>query len=132
MCANELPGHLHVPTGLVNEGQVEGYLPRQIHLIVWHALQEDESRTETEGRMERGGKDFDYSCTVLAQYNTKLRNLSYCCSRGTLNHPRMSTLQEKCTHLQDRLTHLAGTLSQSHGQPWDKWPAQVVSTPVVS
>lgn len=56
--ANELPGHLHVPAGLVNEGQVKGDLPLQIHLIVWHALQEDESRTETEGRTERRRKGF--------------------------------------------------------------------------
>lgn len=81
MCANELPGHLHVPTGLVDEGQVEGDLPRQIHLIVWHALQVAESRTETEGQMERRGKDFYYSCTVsaqkrrLAMTDTEVRNL---------------------------------------------------------
>lgn len=47
---NELPGHLHVPAGLVDEGEVEGNLPRQIQLIVWHTLQKD----EWVDRMERG------------------------------------------------------------------------------
>lgn len=42
VCVNELPGHLHIPTGLVDEGEVEGDLPPQIHLIIWHALLEDE------------------------------------------------------------------------------------------
>lgn len=50
VCVNELPGHLHVPAGLVDEGEVEGNLPRQIQLIVWHTLQED----EWVDRMERG------------------------------------------------------------------------------
>lgn len=38
MCANDLPGHLHIPAGLVDEGQVEGDLSPQVHLIVWQAL----------------------------------------------------------------------------------------------
>lgn len=36
--SDELPGHLHVPTGLVDEGQVEGNLPPQVHLVVCDAL----------------------------------------------------------------------------------------------
>lgn len=39
VCVDELPGHPHVPAGLVDEGEVEGDLPLQIHLIVRHALQ---------------------------------------------------------------------------------------------
>lgn len=31
---NELPGHLHVPAGLVDQREVEGDLPPQIHLVV--------------------------------------------------------------------------------------------------
>lgn len=36
--ANELPRHLHVAAGLVDEGQVEGDLPPQVHLVIWHSL----------------------------------------------------------------------------------------------
>lgn len=39
VCVDELAGHLHVPAGLVDEGEVEGDLPPQIHLIVWDTLQ---------------------------------------------------------------------------------------------
>lgn len=37
---DELPGHLHIPARLVEEGEVEGDLSLQIHLIVRHTLQE--------------------------------------------------------------------------------------------
>lgn len=36
--ANELPRHLHVAAGLVDEGQVEGDLSLQVHLVIWHSL----------------------------------------------------------------------------------------------
>lgn len=36
---DELAGHLHVPAGLVDEGEVEGDLPPQIHLIISDTLQ---------------------------------------------------------------------------------------------
>lgn len=39
MCGNELPGHLHVPAGLIDKGQVEGDLPPQVHLVIRHSLQ---------------------------------------------------------------------------------------------
>lgn len=38
VCVNELASHLRVPAGLINEGQVEGDLPPQVHLIVRYAL----------------------------------------------------------------------------------------------
>lgn len=34
VCVNELPGHRHVPAGLVDQGEVEGDLSPQIHLVV--------------------------------------------------------------------------------------------------
>lgn len=37
---NEVPGHLRVPAGLVNERQIEGNLSPQVHLIVRYALSE--------------------------------------------------------------------------------------------
>lgn len=51
--ANELSGHLHVPTGLVDEGEVEGDLPGQIHLIVRHTLQEEEVGRGVDKRREK-------------------------------------------------------------------------------
>lgn len=36
--ADELPGHLRVPAGLVDQREVEGNLPPQIHLIVCDTL----------------------------------------------------------------------------------------------
>lgn len=39
MCVDELAGHLHVPAGLVDEGEIEGDLPPQIHLIISDTLQ---------------------------------------------------------------------------------------------
>lgn len=38
---NELPGHLHVPAGLVDQGEVEGDLSPQVHLVVRDPLQEE-------------------------------------------------------------------------------------------
>lgn len=38
VCVNEVPGHLRVPAGLVNERQIEGSLSPQVHLIVRYAL----------------------------------------------------------------------------------------------
>lgn len=40
VCVNELPRHLDVPAGLVNERQIEGDLPPQVHLIIRYALSE--------------------------------------------------------------------------------------------
>lgn len=51
--ANELPGHLHVPTGLVDEGEVEGDLPGQIHLIIGHTLQKEEMGRGMDKKRER-------------------------------------------------------------------------------
>lgn len=48
--ANELPRHLHVAAGLVDEGQVEGDLPPQVHLVIWHSLR---------GESGRGDRDTD-------------------------------------------------------------------------
>lgn len=56
VCLNELPGHLHIPAGLVDEGEVEGNLPSQIQLIVWHTLQEDEWVDRMERRMDKKRK----------------------------------------------------------------------------
>lgn len=56
VCANELPGYLHVPTGLVDEGEVEGDLPAQIHLLVWHTLQEEEMGRGMDKKRERFGE----------------------------------------------------------------------------
>lgn len=54
MCVDELPGHPHVSAGLVDEGEVEGDLPLQIHLIVRHALQGRAERERASDGRKRG------------------------------------------------------------------------------
>lgn len=39
VCVDELVGHFHVPTGLVDEREVEGDLSPQIQLIIGDTLQ---------------------------------------------------------------------------------------------
>ena len=52
--SDKLVGHFCVATGPVDEGQVEGNLPAQIHLVTRDTLEKD-IYTQTETQTERGG-----------------------------------------------------------------------------
>lgn len=45
MCVNELPRHLRVAAGPVDQGQVEGDLPPQVHLVLLDPLPETKTTT---------------------------------------------------------------------------------------